>query len=62
VFLSDQKLFPVATSYYQFTTRFSRDWGLTSAAAVMMIAPILVIFLTLQRRFIEGLTQGGVRG
>jgi raffinose/stachyose/melibiose transport system permease protein len=62
VFLSDQKLFPVATSYYQFTTRFSRDWGLTSAAAVMMIAPILVIFLTLQRRFIEGLTQGGIRG
>ncbi|MFL5801790.1 MAG: hypothetical protein ACJ8CR_08605 [Roseiflexaceae bacterium] len=52
----------MATSYYQFTTRFSRDWGLTSAAAVMMIAPILVIFLTLQRRFIEGLTQGGVRG
>jgi raffinose/stachyose/melibiose transport system permease protein len=62
VFLSDQKLFPVATSYYQFTTRFSRDWGMTSAAAVMMIAPILVIFLALQRRFIEGLTQGGVRG
>jgi raffinose/stachyose/melibiose transport system permease protein len=62
VFLSDQKLLPVATSYYQFTTRFSRDWGLTSAAAVMMIAPILVIFLALQRRFIEGLTQGGVRG
>jgi raffinose/stachyose/melibiose transport system permease protein len=62
VFLSDQKLLPVATSYYQFTTRFSRDWGLTSAAAVMMIAPILVIFLALQRRFIEGLTQGGIRG
>lgn len=62
VFLSDQKLLPVATSYYQFTTRFSRDWGLTSAAAVMMIAPILLIFLALQRRFIEGLTQGGIRG
>ena len=33
----------------------------TSAAAVMMIAPILVLFLGLQRRFIEGLTQGGVK-
>jgi hypothetical protein len=32
----------------EFTTRFPRDWGLTSAAAVMMIAPILVIFLALQ--------------
>jgi raffinose/stachyose/melibiose transport system permease protein len=61
-FLNDPALFPVATSYYKFTSRFSRDWALTSAAAVMMIAPILVIFLLLQRRFIEGLTQGGLKG
>lgn len=62
VFLTDQSLFTVVTSYYNFTTRFSRDWGLTSAAAVMMLLPILSIFLILQRRFIEGLTQGGLKG
>ncbi len=61
VFLTDQDLFTVVTSYYNFTSRFSRDWGLTSAAAVMMIVPILVIFLALQRRFIEGLTKGGLK-
>ncbi len=62
VFLTKQDLFTVVTSYYHFTTRFGRDWALTSAAAVMMIAPILILFLTLQRRFIAGLTQGGVKG
>ncbi len=61
IFINDPDLFPVTTSYYNFTSRFSRDWSLTSAAAVMMIAPILVIFLSLQRRFIDGLTQGGVK-
>ena len=61
IFMQDPNLFPVTTSYYKFTTRFSRDWALTSAAAVMMILPILAIFLTLQRRFIEGLTQGGIK-
>jgi raffinose/stachyose/melibiose transport system permease protein len=61
IFMQDPDLFPVTTSYYKFTTRFSRDWALTSAAAVMMIAPILAIFLALQRRFIEGLTQGGIK-
>ena len=61
VFLTDQELFTVVTSYYNFTARFSRDWGLTSAAAMMMIAPILIIFLALQRRFIDGLTQGGLK-
>lgn len=62
VFLTDQDKFTVVTSYQNFTTQFSRDWSLTSAAAVMMIAPILIIFLMFQRRFIEGMTQGGMKG
>jgi raffinose/stachyose/melibiose transport system permease protein len=62
VFLTDQDKFTVVTSYYNFTTRFSRDWGLTSAAAMMMILPIIALFLILQRRFVEGLTQGGMKG
>jgi raffinose/stachyose/melibiose transport system permease protein len=61
IFITNPDLFPVTTSYWQFTSRFSRDWSLTSAAALMMIAPVLVLFLALQRRFIEGLTQGGIR-
>ena len=27
------------------------DWGLTSAAAIMMVAPVLIIFLALQRQY-----------
>ena len=62
IFLTKAELFTVVTSYYNFSTRFSRDWGLTSAAAMMMILPIIAIFLLLQRRFVEGLTQGGLKG
>jgi raffinose/stachyose/melibiose transport system permease protein len=62
VFLTEQDLFTVVTSYNNFAQRFSRDWTMTSAAALMMILPVIVIFLTLQRRFIEGLTQGGLKG
>lgn len=62
VFLTKSELFTVVTSYYAFSSRFSRDWSLTSAAAVMMILPIIAIFLLLQRRFVEGLTQGGLKG
>lgn len=62
VFLNDQDKYTVVTSYQNFASRFSRDWSLTSAAAVMMIAPVVVIFLIFQRRFVEGLTQGGMKG
>ncbi len=62
VFLTRPQLFTIVTSYQSFATRFSRNWGLTSAGAVMMIAPLLIIFLLLQRQFIAGLTQGGLKG
>jgi raffinose/stachyose/melibiose transport system permease protein len=61
VFVNDPNMFPVTTSFFKFTDRFSRDWSLTSAGAVLMIFPVLLLFLALQRRFIEGMTQGGVK-
>jgi len=61
IMMHDPNLFPVTTSYSAFTQRFGRDWALTSSAAVMMIAPVIFLFLGLQRQFIEGLTQGSVK-
>ncbi len=60
-FLQTPALKPVSTSLYAFQERFSRDWGLTSAGSVIMVIPVIVLFLLLQRRFIEGLTQGGLK-
>lgn len=60
-FLPSTELKPIATSLYAFQLRFGRDWGLTNAGAVIMIVPVLVLFLLLQRNFIEGLTQGGLK-
>ncbi len=52
---------PIATSLFAFQQRFGRDWGLTSAGSVIMVLPIIILFLLMQRRFIEGLTQGGLK-
>lgn len=61
-FLHSDHVKPVTTSFLAFASRYGRDWGMTSAGAVIMLTPIVALFLALQRRFIEGLTQGGLRG
>ncbi len=61
-FIQDENLKPVTTSFLAFRSNFSTDWGLTSAAAIFIILPIIVLFLFLQRRFINGLTAGGLKG
>jgi len=60
-FMHQPDLKPVATSLRAFQERFTRDWGLTNAASVIMLLPVLILFLLMQRRFIEGLTQGGMK-
>lgn len=60
-FLPGPEQRPIATSLFAFQARFGRDWGLTSAGSVIMALPVVVLFLMLQRRFIEGLTQGGLK-
>ena len=37
-------------------------WGQFTAFAILAIAPVLVAFFLVQKRFIEGLTSGGVKG
>lgn len=57
-FIHDPDLKPVATSLYAFASRFDRDWALTNAASVLMLAPAVILFLIFQRQFIQGMTQG----
>ena len=60
-FLHKPDVMTVTISYYNFAGRYGRDWGLTSAAALIMILPIVALFLALQRQFIDGLTEGGLK-
>ena len=53
---------PLVTSFLAFQQAFARNWPLTSAAALIMITPMLLLFLLLQRRFIAGLTMTGLKG
>ncbi len=43
-------------------TGFGQSWGLFMAYAVVAFAPVLILFLALQRSFVSGLTSGGLKG
>jgi ABC-type glycerol-3-phosphate transport system permease component len=60
-FLHEPDLKPISTSMDAFQSRHVRDWGLTNPGSVILTLPVAAIFLLLQRRFIDGLTQGGLK-
>ena len=61
-FIEDESSKPIATILFAFQSRFENDWGLVNASAVMMLAPVVVLFMFFQKRFIAGLTSGASKG
>lgn len=48
-------------SLTEFSTFFKVDWGDTMAAATLTTIPVVIIFLLVQKNFVEGLASGGVK-
>ena len=53
---------PISSILFTFQSRFANDYGLVSAASILMAAPIAILFMFFQRRFIAGLTSGATKG
>lgn len=51
---------PVGLAYFQ-SLHFT-DWTLLMAGAMMMIAPIILVFMFTQRYFVEGIKLTGIKG
>ena len=61
-FIQNPDLLPLSTTFFSFQQGFSQDYTLVSAAGLIMVAPMLILFLALQRRFIDGLASSGIGG
>ena len=62
IFISDPEKLPIATAYLSFSQGQTQRYELLNAAGVVMLIPVMVFFLFMQRRFISGLATGGVKG
>lgn len=61
-FITDPTKMPIATGFLQFSQGHTQLFGLVNAAGVIMIVPVVILFLFMQRRFISGLATGGLKG
>ncbi len=50
---------PASLGY--FVGQFSTNIPLLSAASLIVVAPIVIVYLIFQRRFVAGLTQGAIK-
>ncbi len=59
LYMTDAKLNVVSTALYYFKGPFGAHWEVLSAGALIIIVPVLVLFLFLQKFIYNGLRSGG---
>jgi len=57
---ANARTIPVAL--FSFQSSYDINWNLLCAASILALLPIIIIFLTLQKQFIAGLTHGAIKG
>jgi raffinose/stachyose/melibiose transport system permease protein len=61
-FIQTPSRLPVSIALFSFQQGYTQNYALVSAAGLIMLAPMVILFLALQRRFISGLVSSGLAG
>ena len=62
IYLNSNELKTIQLGLRMFITQYSADYNLIMAAALVSLIPVGVLFLSMQRFFIEGVASSGIKG
>jgi raffinose/stachyose/melibiose transport system permease protein len=62
IYLTNPDFYPITRGLIVFQGVYGNNWPGIAAAVLMLMIPILVLFMFLQRYIISGLTAGAVKG
>ncbi|PWM38353.1 MAG: carbohydrate ABC transporter permease [Clostridiales bacterium] len=61
-FINDSRMWPVTTGIYNVVGRYGIEWSRAMAFGCLAVAPVVLIFLLMERYIVEGLASGAVKG
>lgn len=62
IYLTSKAFYPVTRGLMVFYGQFGTAWTQLSAATLIMVAPLILLFIFLQRFIIEGALYGSIKG
>ncbi|GHV50181.1 sugar ABC transporter ATP-binding protein [Spirochaetia bacterium] len=62
IYLTRTNLKTIQIGLRAFISQYSSEYGLIMAASVVALVPVLMIFLSLQRYFVQGVASTGLKG
>lgn len=62
IYLTKNELKTIQIGLRMFISQYSAEYGLIMAASVITLIPVLVVFLAMQKHFVQGVAATGIKG
>ena len=62
IYLTETRLKTIQIGLRMFISQYSAEYGLIMAASVIALIPVLIVFLSLQKYFVQGVASAGLKG
>ena len=62
IYLTKTELKTIQIGLRMFISQYSAEYGLIMAASVIALIPVLIVFLSLQKYFVQGVASAGLKG
>ncbi|MGN0652194.1 MAG: carbohydrate ABC transporter permease [Gemmiger sp.] len=62
IYLTKTELKTIQIGLRMFISQYSAEYGLIMAASVVALIPVLIVFLALQKYFVQGVASAGLKG
>ncbi|MCD7885058.1 MAG: carbohydrate ABC transporter permease [Lachnospiraceae bacterium] len=62
IYLTKNELKTIQIGLRMFISQYSAEYGLIMAASIIALIPVLIIFLSLQKYFVQGVASTGIKG
>ena len=62
IYLTRNELKTIQIGLRMFISQYSAEYGLIMAASVIALIPVLIVFLALQKYFVQGIASSGLKG
>lgn len=60
--ISNRTKYPVCALLNDISSRYGTDYGLMAASVTIILVPVFIVYMLLQKNIIKGLTAGAIKG
>ncbi|MEM1485690.1 carbohydrate ABC transporter permease [Oscillospiraceae bacterium PP1C4] len=62
IIIRSREQFPICTLLNEISSKYGHDFGLMASSVTLIVIPVIIVYIFLQKNIVKGLTAGAVKG